>query len=101
MRSGGSFRRLLLATLAAALTTLVTGCPAPARVAGHDNLSVIARYYGLYQGSNKGQTPPNEKKLKEFMQQKDASLKVDELFVSPRDSEPYVVRYAIQFGVPD
>jgi hypothetical protein len=59
--------------------------------------------YGQYQARNRGQAPPSEKDFKEFIQKQmtreflegfGASPEdLDKLFISPRDKEPYQVRY--------
>ena len=66
----------------------------------HANLQNLAKFYGMYQSQNKGKTPADEKTFKEFIRKSDPAAKVDEMFVSPRDNEPYVVRYNQKLGVP-
>src|SRR5687768_10268696 len=60
----------------------------------------LAKCYGFFQGQNRGRTPADEKQFKEFIRKTAPSEKVDELFVSPRDNEAYVVRYNIKVGPP-
>ena len=77
------------------------GCskPAPPPVE-ESRLSKLAVFYGRYISQNKGKTPPNEAELKKFIAKLEPAANLDELFVSPRDSEPYVVRYNIKAGMP-
>jgi hypothetical protein len=96
--------RLRLAALAMGAATLLTlgaGCSSTSQPPGQNNLSGIAKYYGQYQSKNKGQTPPDEKKFKEFIQKTDSGAKLDEMFTSPRDSQPYVVLYGLKASMPD
>src|SRR5262245_48242561 len=78
------------------------------------NLKALAVSYGHYQAKNKGKPPPNAQEHKKFIKSMDANtlagLRVDpadveKLFVSPRDGEPYVVRYNVPAnpsgGVPN
>jgi hypothetical protein len=86
---------------AAVLIVLAAGCrgasPPPA---GHDQLATIAKYYGLYQGQHHGETPASEQKLKEFIRARDRSVNVESLFVSPRDQQPFVIRYGKKVAAP-
>lgn len=70
-----------------------TGCRQPRAKVEVSRLQQLSVFYGRYMSQNKGQTPTSEKQFKEFIQKVDSSVNVDELFVSPRDNEPYVVRY--------
>jgi len=92
----------LLVILGTGCLAFAAGCGGPSSPPpGQNNLRDLAKYYGLYQGQNQGRTPPNEKQFKEFIQKKDAAVKPDEVFISPRDHEPYVVLYNLKLGPPD
>ena len=71
------------------------------------NVKNIAIFYGRYMSQNRGRTPPDEATLKKFIASHPATelaaLKatdVDQLFVSPRDKQPYVVRYGATLPPP-
>lgn len=71
------------------------------------NVKNIAIFYGRYVSQNRGRTPPNEEALKKFIASHPANelaaLKitdVGQLFVSPRDKQPYVVRYGVVLPPP-
>jgi len=71
------------------------------------NVKNIAIFYGRYVSQNRGRTPPNEEALKKFIASHPATelaaLKitdVEQLFVSPRDNQPYVVRYGAKLPPP-
>ena len=101
-------RFLVAQTLCLALVALV-GCssrpepPPPAEV----HLKALAVFFGRYLGQHRGQSPRDEKELKEFINTMPADdLKslgvesVDAVFVSPRDNQPYVVKYGEPVGMP-
>ena len=94
--------RSVLLTLMFAGGTLAfqAGCSQPQAPVEQSRLSKLAIFYGKYIGQNKGQSPGTEKELKDFIQKNDNSVNLDELFVSPRDKEPYVVRYKIGMAAP-
>src|SRR5436190_1123516 len=95
-------RVLAVVAVGAVCLSVLAGCGAPStHVTGEDNLRALAKYYGQYQGQHQGKTPPGEKPFKEFIQKKDPGAKVDELFVSQRDHEPFVVLYNQKVGMPD
>ena len=71
------------------------------------NVKNIAIFYGRFVSQNRGRTPPNEESLKKFIASHPATelaaLKitdVGQLFVSPRDKQPYVVRYGAVLPPP-
>lgn len=78
----------------------IFGCSASTvqEVPGHDNLQSLSVLYGRYVGSHRGKPPANLDEFKKWIRQLDqASLtqlqvdlgKLDELFVSPRDHQPF------------
>jgi hypothetical protein len=83
------------------LLQLAAGCTSSSQTSTQSNLAILAKNYGMYQAQNQGQTPPDEKKFKEFIQKQDPAAKVDELFTSPRDGQPYVILYGKKAAVPD
>jgi hypothetical protein len=85
---------LRLATVAG-LVVFLSGCPARQAPVEESRLSKLAILYGRYISQNKGKTPANEQELKAFIQKVEPDVKVDEIFVSPRDKEPFVVRYNV------
>ena len=71
------------------------------------NVKNIAIFYGRYLAQNRGRTPPDKEALKKFIASHPATelaaLKitdVEQLFVSPRDNQPYVVRYGAKLPPP-
>jgi len=64
------------------------------------NLQSLAGMYRMYSSENGGHPPANETDLKNFIQEQGLEhfepfgiTTVDDLFISPRDGEPYVVVY--------
>ena len=66
------------------------------------NLQLLASLYGRYISQHRGQAPPDEAALKKFIPTLSAgeltamgvdASNLDTLFTSPRDGQPYVVRY--------
>lgn len=71
------------------------------------NVKNIAIFYGRYMSQNRGRTPPDREALKKFIASHPAAelaaLKitaVEQLFVSPRDEQPYVVLYGAKLPPP-
>jgi len=78
---------------------LVAGCSGKAPDAGRANLETLAQYYNMYTGENKGAAPPDEASFKKYLAAKKVT-DADKLFVSPRDQQPYKVKYGGKSG-PD
>ncbi len=101
------FIALIVPTLA--LTFCLTGLlgcgskpPPQPKVAAH--LQTLAVLYGQYRGE-KGQSPPDLATFKKFIESLPADRLMgntpDELFMSPRDKQPYVVIYNVKpTGMP-
>jgi hypothetical protein len=94
-------RRAVVLLCAACMS--VAGCTGtteqPAEV---KNLQVLASLYGRYVAKNRGQPPADEAALRKFIPTLSADEQVamgvdaanlDKLFISPRDGQPYIVRY--------
>jgi hypothetical protein len=92
------------------LMSTVVGCgrggshPSPA---SESHLKALAVFYGRYVQRHQGKTPPDEAAFKKFLaglrpEERGGLLKgtVDELFLSPRDKQPYVVRYNVAVSAP-
>ena len=91
------------------VTLLVLGCQPPEV---HDeterrgsNLQSLAGMYRMYASQSGGSPPPDEEAFKNFISAQGLKhfesfgiQSVDDLFVSPRDGQPYVVAYG---GGPD
>jgi len=103
---------VLLGTLVA-----ITGCggaDADSMIADANDTNVkrLATLYSYFHLENKNRGPKNEAQLREFIESQDASRlkrggidanKMDELFISERDGEPFVIRYRVNtvvFGPP-
>ena len=95
---------VLLGTLVA-----ITGCKgadAESMIATSNNSNVkrLATLYSYFHIQNRNKGPKNEEQLRAFIEAQDANrlkrggidaTKLDELFVSERDGEPFVVRYGV------
>jgi hypothetical protein len=73
------------------------------------HLQTLAVYYGRFMSVNRGMGPPSEAELKKFVKSRPASElqtfgfepdTVDQMFISPRDQEPYGIALKIPGGVP-
>jgi hypothetical protein len=93
-------------------SVLVGGCGTPQREVPKEELhmSSLARAYGFYQQQHRGETPPNKEAFSKFLkglsaeQREGRGIKgdVDQLFISPRDKQPYVILYNVKSsGVPN
>ena len=67
------------------------------------NLKPIATLYGQYIGQHRGRPPASEEAFREFIEKEGSAImesygiaSVDELLVSERDGQPYVIVYAGQ-----
>jgi hypothetical protein len=96
------FAVLLLPCLLAAGCQPGTGRDVPPVETNMKNLAI---FYGRYVAQHRRQTPPDKEAFKKFIAGHPAAelaaLKitdVEQLFVSPRDKQPYVVRY--KFALP-
>ena len=72
--------------------------------ANDTNVKRLATLYSFFHIQNKNKGPKNEAQLREFIESQDADRlkrggidvsKLDELFVSERDGEPFVIRYQV------
>jgi hypothetical protein len=86
---------------------LLVGCGASSdrRTDGERRLQTLAQMYTRCAATHKGIPPADEKAFKEFINgiaaEEKAAMKitnVDELFVSPRDQQPFKVRYGQRSG---
>ena len=94
---------LLLVATAIVGLLLVAGCTRQedaAAVEMRSNMRALAVCYGDYMKANRGRVPKNEKTFRKWLEKRGDdyldSLKVDSLddvFISSRDNEPYVVIY--------
>jgi len=71
------------------------------------NVKNLAIFFGRYVSQHRGQTPPDKESFKKFIASHPAAelaaLKitdVEQMFVSPRDKQPYVVRYGFTLPPP-
>jgi hypothetical protein len=91
------------------LAVLSIGCGSRARPAapGEKNIRALAVFYGRYIGSHRGQPPANEAAFKAFVKSLkpediagmvDGATDAETLFISPRDKEPFVIRYGLRPG---
>lgn len=97
-------RVIQINVLVVSAVLLCVGCGPPREAADElkqrTGLGALAIAYGQYSSSHRGMPPKSEKALKDFIEKQGpeflTSLKVEtveDLFISPRDGEPYVVIY--------
>jgi hypothetical protein len=100
LMSGG---RIVSATLLL-VGLLSVGCAEKSKTATGDaaeRLRRLAVYYLMHAGRYQGNGPASEQKFKAFIKQNaPPNMNVDELFVSPRDGQPYVIIYNVRPGIP-
>jgi hypothetical protein len=87
------------------LACLLAGCTPQGNTGtdeAADRLRALAVNYQRYAGQHQGNGPPSEQKFKEFVKKMGVpeGLTIDELFVSPRDNQPFEIRYKIRPGFP-
>ena len=93
-------RLVLLVAIAAGLT----GCSSSEVVTTTDDAHIkqVAVLYGQFIGMNKGKPPADEKAFKTFVQQnltaRQSTDTVETVLTSPRDKQPYVLRYGVLAG---
>ncbi len=80
--------------------------------ANDTNVKRLATLYSVFQVKNKYKGPKTQQQLREFVQSQDPErlarggidpTMIDDLFVSERDGEPFVIRYGVNtvvFGPP-
>ncbi|MFO0912137.1 MAG: hypothetical protein U0795_04230 [Pirellulales bacterium] len=69
--------------------------------AGQRNMTFLARFYGRYQAMSRGVLPPSEEAFRKFLAMEQIAEEVkgtgitniEDLFVSPRDKQKYVIQY--------
>jgi hypothetical protein len=60
--------------------------------ASSENLQQLARWYASFPSTNNGRLPANENEFKQHINSQGGES-VDEMFVSERDNQPFVVLY--------
>ena len=90
----------VMAMVCSSVLILPIGCQQTQKPVEEARPSQLAIFYGRFISAHQGQSPANEKELKDFISKLDANVNVDEIFVSPRDNEPYVVRYKLGTAMP-
>lgn len=96
-------RRRLIAALGLSLSLTLVGCnrlEEEARATEESNIKRLAILYGVFTGQNRGRPPKSEADFKKYIESKGPEYldnfgvtSVDELFVSERDGQPYVIYY--------
>ncbi len=65
----------------------------------HSSMAALVLFYTQYQAKHQGQLPPDEKALRDYIAGETAMMKefglgsVDDVFISRRDGQPYVVLF--------
>ena len=95
--------RVALRALACILLVVMVGCTGSqtaSQETEQSSLKPLAIFYSRFQSQHQGRPPANEAELREFVSTFSAEdlqafgvSSVDELFVSKRDNQPYVVEY--------
>jgi hypothetical protein len=88
--------------------TVAAGCErqAPPPTQQEVHLKALAVGYGMFIGNHRGRPPADEEEFKAFLRSLPPEQlpgqpgDIDALFVSPRDNQPYVVRYNIGSTMP-
>jgi hypothetical protein len=109
-----SIGRIIMSTLrwvmwALVLTSLVsTGCEATAERSINEaslRLRKLSQMFLRYASSHKGEMPRDEKALKDFIktipEQERTGMEIksiDDLFISPNDSKPFIIKYGLKSG---
>lgn len=106
----GKRRMGALLALCLALPCLpLVGCGGPSEVRNpqakvESHLQTLSVLFMQYTSENKGQSPPDEATFKKYVNglppERLMGKTADELFISPRDSQPYVVFYGVKMGMP-
>jgi len=95
-------KRSIIALLLLATLPMLLGCPAAQESAEvavqRSNMRALAAAYGSYQKNNRGRPPKSEKSFRAWIEKNGGALDygaedIDEMFISSRDDEPYVVIY--------
>jgi len=61
---------------------------------GIKNLELLAQYYNQYASEHRSMAPPDEATFKQYLSTKNVA-DADKLFVSPRDKQPYKIKYGV------
>lgn len=94
--------RLSQLTSAVLITIVLVGCGGDAPVVSEEQdggMRALAMGYGQYIAQNRGRPPKNEERFRKYLEQNMMILEnfgvesIDDLFVSPRDNEPYEIIY--------
>jgi hypothetical protein len=73
------------------------------------NLQALAVMYGRFISQNRGMGPPNEAEFKKYIRSRPSTdlesfkidpAAVDQIFISPRDQQPYGIAWGIRPGAP-
>jgi hypothetical protein len=92
------------------LAALPLGCdtgPSVEDLTVHNRLKGVAALYGRYQGKHRGQPPKNQQEFEQYLKSLDPqeyatfdATSPGDLFVSPRDGKPFVIKYGTNAGPP-
>lgn len=95
---------VLLGTLVAFAGCGGTDVNSMIAAANDTNVKRLATLYSYFHIQNRNKGPKNEEQLRQFIESQDAdrlkrggidATKLDDLFISERDNEPFVVRYRV------
>jgi hypothetical protein len=106
-----SHTRLVAFTATVILVASLAGCSDgnanAIAAANNSNIKRLTNLYSAYQAAHSFQGPPDEAALKSFAKQQAAwrlqlmqidPNKIDDLFISERDHQPFSVRYSVTSG---
>lgn len=74
----------------------LAGCGGAGLSKNDDNLRRIGTYYGRFLSQHKGVPPKDETQFKDFIRKIEPEVDLEKIFISPRDHEPYVVKYNLK-----
>lgn len=109
MNGGNGWRVCALLPLYALIAFTVAGCssspPAASDDLGIARLTILTKQYVSYLNSHQSRPPASEAEFKQLLTDAGGSIlkkgganTVDELFVSPRDGQPFVIEYGARAG---
>lgn len=98
-------RKFAVSSLLFAFVATLAGCGTVAEsedvAAQRSNMQSLAAAYGSYTKQNRGRVPKNEDRFRAWIEKNGGAVdfgaeSLDEMFISSRDNEPYVVTYGKQ-----
>ncbi len=68
---------------------------------GAEHLRRLAIEFSTYRGTHRGQTPKDEAAFRKYLENSSSQERdIDDMLTSPRDGQPYMIRYGINVPIP-